>query len=132
MNVGEQAQRSLTVDDDLVSAFAEVSSDRNPVHMDEEYAAKTRFGRRIAHGMIAGSLISATLANDLPGPGTVYLSQQLTFRAPVFIGDVITSTVEITTWDPVKRFATLSTTCSNQDGTVIVSGEASVLVDEAP
>ncbi len=132
MNVGEQAQRSLTVDDDLVSAFAEVSGDRNPVHMEEEYAAKTRFGRRIAHGMIAGSLISATLANDLPGPGTVYLSQQLTFRAPVFIGDVITATVEVMTWDPVKRFSTLSTTCSKQDGTIIVSGEASVLVDEAP
>lgn len=132
MNVGERAQRSLPVDDDLVSAFAEVSGDRNPVHMDEGYAAKTRFGRRIAHGMIAGSLISATLANELPGPGTVYLSQQLTFRAPVFLGDVITATVEIVTWDPVKRLATLSTTCSKQDGTVIVSGEASVLVDDAP
>ncbi len=132
MKIGEHAQRSLAVTEDLVAAFAEVSGDQNPVHMDEEYAAKTRFGRRIAHGMIAGALISAALANDLPGPGTVYLTQQLKFHAPVFLGDVITATVEIVEWEPVKRLAALSTTCSNQDGTVVVSGEATVLVDDAP
>ena len=132
MKIGEHAQRSLAVTEDLVAAFAEVSGDQNPVHMDEEYAAKTRFGRRIAHGMITGALISATLANDLPGPGTVYLTQQLKFHAPVFLGDVITATVEIVEWEPVKRLAALSTTCSNQDGTVVVSGEATVLVDDAP
>ncbi len=132
MRAGDRAQRSLHVTADLVAAFAEVTGDRNPVHMSEEYAAHTRFGRRIAHGMIGGALISAALANDLPGPGTVYLAQQLKFHAPVFLDDEITAIIEVESWEPSKRVASLATTCVNQAGEVVISGKATVLVDGAP
>ena len=125
---GDEASRSLTISDDTVRAFAEVTGDTNPVHLDDEYAAGTRFGRRIAHGMIAAGLISATLANDLPGPGTVYLNQTLKFRLPVYPGDTITATVEVLSVRPDKPIVTLATVCTNQDDEVVLEGEAVVLV----
>src|SRR5512147_2081652 len=95
LNPGNKASRTTIITDEMIRAFANLTGDSNPVHLDDAYAATTPFGRRIAHGMIAAGLISATLANDLPGPGTVYLSQSLKFKSPVFPGDTITTTVEV-------------------------------------
>jgi 3-hydroxybutyryl-CoA dehydratase len=125
---GDKASRTTTISDEMIRAFAELTGDTNPVHLDDAYAAGTRFGRRIAHGMIAAGLISATLANDLPGPGTVYLSQTLQFKAPVYPGDVITTTVEVKSVRPDKPIVTLGTRCSNQNDVVVLEGEAVVLV----
>lgn len=128
LNPGDKASRTTMITDEMIRLFADLSGDNNPVHLDDDYAQTTRFGRRIAHGMIAAGLISATLANDLPGPGTVYLSQMLQFKAPVFPGDVITTTVEVKSVRPDKPIVTLATFCKNQDGKVVLEGEAVVLV----
>jgi 3-hydroxybutyryl-CoA dehydratase len=125
---GDKASRTQTVSDEMVRAFAALTGDTNPVHLDDAYAAGTRFGRRIAHGMIAAGLISATLANELPGPGTVYLSQTLQFKAPVYPGETITATVAVKSVRPDKPIVTLSTVCTNQDDKVVLEGEAVVLV----
>lgn len=125
---GDSASRATTITDEMIRAFADLTGDTNPVHLDDTYAAGTRFGRRIAHGMIAAGLISATLANDLPGPGTVYLSQTLQFKAPVYPGDTITTTVEVKNARPDKPIVTLSTVCKNQKDVVVLEGEAVVLV----
>jgi len=127
---GDKAFRSLTIGDDTIRAFAEVTGDTNPVHLDDDYAAGTRFGRRIAHGMIAAGLVSATLANDLPGPGTVYLNQTLKFKLPVYPGDTVTAIVEVLTVRHDKPIVTLSTVCTNQDDKVVLEGEAVVLFGE--
>jgi len=127
--VGDSASRSMTITDETIRAFADLTGDHNPVHLDDAYAAGTRFGRRIAHGMIAAGLISATLANDLPGPGTVYLGQTLQFKAPVFPGDTITATVEVKSVRPDKPIVVLTTVCINQDGARVLEGEATVLVN---
>jgi acyl dehydratase len=124
---GDKASRSLTITDETIRAFADLSGDHNPVHLDDAYAAGTRFGRRIAHGMIAASLISATLANEVPGPGSVYLSQTLNFKAPVFPGDTITATVEVQQVRTDKPIVTLSTVCTNQDGAAVMEGQAVIL-----
>ena len=128
LQVGDHASRTTTITDEMIRAFADLTGDTNPVHLDDSYAAGTRFGRRIAHGMIAAGLISATLANDLPGPGTVYLSQTLQFKAPVYPGDVITTTVEVKSARPDKPIVTLTTVCRNQNDVVVLEGEAVVLV----
>ena len=125
---GETASRTVTITDDMIRRFAEVTGDTNPVHLDDDYAAGTRFGRRIAHGMIAAGLISATLANDLPGPGTVYLNQSLKFKLPVYPGDTVTATVEVLKVREDKPIVTLSTICTNQDNAVVLEGEAVVMV----
>ena len=125
---GDKASRTQTISDEMIRSFAELTGDTNPVHLDDAYAAGTRFGRRIAHGMIAAGLVSATLANDLPGPGTVYLSQTLQFKAPVYPGDTITTTVEVKAVRPDKPIVTLATSCINQDNKVVLEGEAVVLV----
>ena len=127
LNVGDKASRTTTITDEMIRAFADLTGDSNPVHLDDAYAAGTRFGRRIAHGMIAAGLISATLADDLPGPGTVYLSQTLQFRAPFYPGDTITTTVTVKSLRPDKPIVTLVTTCKNQDDVVVLEGEAVVL-----
>jgi acyl dehydratase len=129
LSPGDTASRTMTITDDMIRAFAELTGDRNPVHLDDAYAAGTRFGRRIAHGMLAAGLISAALANDLPGPGTVYLGQTLQFKAPVYPGDTITATVEVKTVRADKPIVTLSTACVNQDGLRVLEGEATVLVN---
>ena len=127
---GDKASRTLTITDEMIRAYADLTGDTNPVHLDEAYAANTRFGRRIAHGMLAAGLISAALANDLPGPGTVYLSQTLKFKAPVYPGDEITATVEVRSVRPDRPIVTLTTVCTNQDGLAVLDGEAVVLVSE--
>ena len=128
LNPGDKASRTTTITDEMIRTFAVLTGDSNPVHLDDAYAATTRFGRRIAHGMIAAGLISAALANDLPGPGTVYLSQTLKFKAPVYPGDTITTTVEVKSIRPDKPIVTLGTACRNQEGVVVLEGEAVVLV----
>ena len=124
---GDKTTRTKIISDDVIRSFAELTGDTNPVHLDDEYAAGTRFGRRIAHGMIAAGLISATLANDLPGPGTVYLGQTLQFKAPVYPGDTITAIVEVKSVRADKPIAVLSTFCTNQDNVIVLEGEATVL-----
>ena len=126
--LGDKASRTQTITDEMIQSFANLTGDTNPVHLDDRYAAGTRFGRRIAHGMIAAGLISATLANDLPGPGTVYLSQTLQFKGPVYPGDTITATVEVKNVRPDKPIVRLGTACTNQDNKVVLEGEAVVLV----
>lgn len=128
---GDTAFRTMKVSDDTIRAFAEVTGDTNPVHLDDEYAAGTRFGRRIAHGMIAAGLVSATLANDLPGPGTVYLNQTLKFKLPVYPGDTVTAALEVLTVRPDKPIVTLSTVCTNQNDEVVLEGEAVVMYSGA-
>jgi 3-hydroxybutyryl-CoA dehydratase len=119
--IGAEAQRTVTVTSEVVQAFADASGDHNPIHLDDEYAASTVFGRRIA-----ASQISAVLANELPGPGTIYLSQTLDFKAPVFIGDTICARVEVTSLDERGR-ATLDTSVTNEEGSVVLTGSARVL-----
>jgi len=126
---GASASRTCTITDEMIRAFADLTGDANPVHLDDAYAAGSRFGRRIAHGMIAAGMISATLAIDLPGPGTVYLGQSLNFKQPVYPGDTITATVEVLTVRPDKPIVTLATVCTNQDGAVVLEGEAVVRVE---
>ena len=128
LKVGDTATRSRMITDEDVRAFAELTGDHNPVHLDDEYAAGTRFGRRVAHGMLAASLISATLANDLPGRGTVYLSQQLQFTAPVFPGDEVKAHVSVLKVREDKPVVTLATVCTNQRGETVVRGEAVVML----
>jgi len=130
LNAGDKASRTQTISDEMIRAFADLTGDTNPVHLDNAYASTTRFGRRIAHGMIGAGLISATLANDLPGPGTVYLSQTLQFKAPVYPNDTITVTVEVKSTRPDKPIVTLSTICTNQENKVVLEGEAVVLVSK--
>ncbi len=128
LQLGEKASRTTVINDEMIRAFASLTGDTNPVHLDDAYAAGTRFGRRIAHGMIAAGLISAVLADDLPGPGTIYLSQTLQFKAPVYPGDTLTTTVEVKAARPDKPIVTLRTVCANQDNTVVLEGEAVVLI----
>jgi 3-hydroxybutyryl-CoA dehydratase len=127
LKVGDSAEMRKTIADEDVRAFAELTGDRNPVHLDDEYAAQTRFGRRIAHGMLGASLISAVLANELPGRGTVYLSQTLKFNAPVFPGDTVTARVTVKSVREDKPVVTLETVCTNERGERVVEGEAVVL-----
>ena len=129
--VGERASFSKTISDDDVRTMAEVTGDFNPLHMDEEYASKTRFGRRIVHGVFSAGLISAVLGNQLPGPGSIYLSQQVEFLAPVFIGDTVTATVEVVSWRPDKKIITLKTDCHNQNNKQVVAGQAVLMVPRA-
>jgi 3-hydroxybutyryl-CoA dehydratase len=129
--VGDSAEFSKTITDRDVRAFADLTGDRNPVHLDGEYASATRFGRRIAHGMLGASLISTALAGELPGPGSVYLSQTLRFTAPVYLGDTVTARVTVKSVREDKPVVTLETVCVNQRGERVVEGEAVVLAARA-
>jgi 3-hydroxybutyryl-CoA dehydratase len=121
---GARAEYVRTITEDDIARFAEVSGDYNPIHLDDEYAARTPFGSRIAHGILSAAFISKLLGTDLPGPGTIYLGQTLKFLAPVRIGDTITASVEVTGVREDKRIVTLRTDCTNQHGTVVTTGEA--------
>ena len=123
--VGDRAETTRVVTEQLLEHFAEATGDRNPIHFDEAYAAGTRFGCRIAHGLLVGGVISSLLANELPGPGTVYLGQELSFRAPVRIGDEVRCEVEVTEVGERSR-VTLATRAWVGD-TLVVDGVARVL-----
>lgn len=125
---GVSSEFSRTVSDADVTRFAEITGDFNPVHMDAEAAAASPFGGRIAHGMLTAGLISAAIANGVPGPGAIYLSQSLAFKHPVRIGDTVTARVEVVEVKARSRRVRLSTVCRNQDGVVVLEGEALVLV----
>ena len=126
--IGDSASVSKTITDRDIQAFADVTGDHNPIHLDDEYAAKTRFGSRIAHGMLSASMISSVLANELPGPGSVYLSQTLKFVKPVFPDDTVTARVTVTGIRDDKPIITLETVCVNQHDEPVLKGEATVLV----
>src|SRR5688572_11988082 len=127
LNVGATAEITKTIAESDIDAFAEVTGDHNPVHVDEEFAKTTRFGRRIAHGMLTASLISSVLANKLPGEGSVYLNQTLQFVAPVFPGDEITARVTVKEIREDKPILKLETICMNQRDEIVIRGEATVL-----
>lgn len=130
LEVDMSARLSRTVTETDVVLFAGITGDFNPVHIDEEAAKASRFGGRIAHGMLTAGHVSAVLATRLPGPGSIYLEQSLRFTRPVRIGDTVTSTVTITEIDEARRRVRLRTTCTLQDGTVVLEGEARLLVPE--
>jgi 3-hydroxybutyryl-CoA dehydratase len=127
LQVGQTASLGKTITEADILLYAAVSSDTNPVHMNAEAAKDSVFGERVAHGMLSAGLISAVLGTRLPGPGTIYLSQTLRFRAPVKIGATVTATVEVTALDPAKKRATLETTCT-VEGKTVIEGEALVQV----
>lgn len=126
IEIGMSRYLLKTVDDRDIELFAEVSTDRNPVHLDDAYAQDTIFGGRIAHGMLTAGLISAVIGEQLPGHGTVYLGQTLKFMAPVRPGDTVEARVEVTGIDHAKRRVTLDCRCLVGD-TVVLKGEAVVL-----
>jgi len=125
LGMSESLMRTVMADD--VIGFAKLSGDNNPVHLSDHFAAQTPFRERIAHGLYTASLISALLGTRLPGPGAIYISQSLNFRAPVRIGDVVVSRVEVTELDPAKRRAVLHCECI-VDAKTVLDGEAIVMV----
>ncbi len=124
--IGAHAERTYTFTPESVARFAALVGDRNPVHLDADYAARTPFGRPIVHGIFVASLISAILGEDLPGPGSIYLGQTLRFEAPVYVGDTVIATAEVIAVRAAKRIVTLRTECARLDGVRVISGEALV------
>ncbi len=131
LSVGQEASLSNTVSEANIVAFAEISGDRNPVHLDADYAATTMFKERIAHGMLSAAYISAVFGMELPGPGAIYMSQTLKFKAPVKIGDTVVTTVKVAELIPEKRRARFECVCTVNDKPVI-EGEAMLMVPARP
>ena len=131
LSVGQEASISNTVTADVISAFAAVSGDRNPVHVDADYAATTMFKEPIAHGMLSAAYISAVFGMQLPGPGAIYISQTLNFKAPVKIGDEVITTVKVAELIPEKRRAKFDCVCT-VNGKPVVQGEAMLMVPLRP
>ena len=130
LQVGQSAERTKLMTESLINAYAELTGDFSPVHIDEAAAAKTRFGTRIAHGMLSVSFLSALIGMDLPGPGTIWVAQALKFKQAVKLGDTITWRVEVLELFPEKKRATLSTVCRNQRGETVIEGEGTILLLE--
>lgn len=128
LKVGDKASVSRVFTDQDVLEFSKLSLDTNPIHLDEEYASKSLFGQKIVHGMLAASLFSGLLGTKVPGEGSIYLGQALSFMAPVFIGDELTATVEIIKIREDKPIVTLKTVCVNSKGKVVIEGEAVVKI----
>lgn len=124
LTVGQKASRSMTVTADHVRTFAELTGDYNPLHFDEAFAARTRFGRLVAQGGLTTGLLHALVAMDMPGPGTVFLSQDWKFTAPAYIGDTITGDAEVLEVHATKPVCRLRMTVRRADGTVLLDGEA--------
>jgi len=124
MELGQSAEVVHVITEDDIQKFGDLSGDYNPVHFNEEWAKTTMFGSRIAHGILTASFISAAIGMHLPGPGTIYMSQSMRFMAPVRIGDKITTRVEVINLNDEKERVTLKTTCKNQDGIIVLDGEA--------
>jgi 3-hydroxybutyryl-CoA dehydratase len=124
LKIGDSAQISKTITEADIELFAKATGDFNPVHLDQAYAEKTMFKGRIAHGLLSVGLLSSILGNILPGHGTIYLSQEVKFLAPVRIGDTITASVEVIELIPEKNRVEFRTTCTNQDGKLVVDGFA--------
>jgi acyl dehydratase len=124
VTVGQRASRSLTITTDHVRTFAEISGDYNPLHFDEAFAARTKFGRLVVQGGLTTGLLHALVAMDLPGPGTVFLSQNWKFTAPVYIGDTITATAEVVSVHPSKPVTELRVNVTRGDSTTVLEGVA--------
>lgn len=127
LEVGQKANRELTVTDEMVAAYADITGDRNPLHFDAEFAAGTPFGGLIAQGGIATGLLHALVAMDLPGPGSVFLSQNWSFPHPVRVGDTIKAVATVRTANERRGIAKLEFVVENQRGETVLGGEASVL-----
>ncbi len=128
LKVGDRVSVSKVFTEEDVIQFANISKDTNPIHLDEKFAAASVFGQRIVQGMLSASLFSGLIGVELPGEGTIYLGQSLTFKAPVFIGEQVTASVEIVKIREDKPIVTLRTLCVNNEGQVAVEGEAVVKV----
>jgi len=124
LTIGQRATRSLTLNADSVKTFAALTGDYNPLHFDEEFARRTPFGRLVVQGGLTTGLLHALVATDLPGPGTVFLSQDWKFTAPVFLGDTITASAEVLSLHATKPVTQLRITVTRQDGQVVLEGEA--------
>lgn len=130
LKIGDKAQFTKQIKEEEVILFAKISGDDNPIHLDEEYAKNSIFKQKIAHGFLVGSLISAVIAKDLPGNGTIYLSQNLKFLAPVFLNETITAHIEVLDF-PKGNQVLLSTICKNQDQKVVIEGTALVIAPKS-
>ena len=128
LKVGDTFSKSREVTDELIKKFAEISGDYNPLHLDEEFAKNTRFGKRIAHGMLSGAFISGVLGYEFSVRKVVYLSQTLKFVAPVFIGDTVTVTATVVNIRQDKPIVTIETICENQNGEPLVKGEGVLMI----
>ncbi len=126
LSIGQSAEMTRVVGASDIEAFAEISGDTNPVHLDEAYAKTTQFGERIAHGMLSAAYVSAVLGTKLPGPGAIYLTQSVRFRRPVRIGDKVTARVSVKALDEQRGQVTLETICE-VDGKTVMDGEAVVV-----
>jgi 3-hydroxybutyryl-CoA dehydratase len=126
LHVGDAAEFAKTISESDIYLYAGITGDFNPAHINEVYAQKTFFKTRIAHGMLLGGFISAILGNQLPGPGTIYIKQELNFTSPVRMGDTVTSRVEVIEIISERNRVRLRTTCINQEGILLVEGEATV------
>ena len=129
--IGDSASHAKTITETDVYLFAGIPGDLNPAHVNEQASSLTPFGGRIAHGILSAGLISAVLAMKLPGPGTIYLGQELKFTKPVRFGDTITATCTISELIPEKNIAKLDTICTNQNGQVVIQGTATVMPPKA-
>jgi 3-hydroxybutyryl-CoA dehydratase len=132
LKIGETAEFTKTITEHDVYAYAGITGDFNPAHINEVYAEKTFFKGRIAHGMLSAGLISAIIGTQLPGPGAIYLKQELKFTAPVRFGDTITARVEVTDIVKAKNRLRLKTVCTNQDGDKVIDGEALISPPKVP
>ena len=126
LKVGDKASISKIFTEEDVFNFSDLSLDKNPIHLDQSYAETSIFGQKIVHGMLAASLFSGLLGMKLPGEGSIYLGQSLSFTAPIYIGDKVTATVEIVNIRADKPIVTLRTYCLNSEGTLVIDGEAVV------
>lgn len=127
LNIGDSATFSKTISEGDVYLFAGITGDLNPAHMDAVSAAEGMFKQRIAHGMLSGSFISTVIGMQLPGPGSIYVGQTLSFRAPVFFGDTLTAKAEVSEKLEERKWVKLKTTVTNQDGKLVIDGEATVI-----
>jgi acyl dehydratase len=128
IKIGDQESITKAFTEHDVLTFAEISGDQNPIHIDPDFAKTTQFKKPLVHGMLTAGLISAVLGMHLPGPGSIYIKQDLSFRAPVFIGDTITATATVINIRDDKPIITLKTICTNQNNDTVLKGEAILLV----
>jgi 3-hydroxybutyryl-CoA dehydratase len=132
LHIGDSAEFTKTISESDIYLFAGVTGDLNPAHINESYARNTFFKTRIAHGMLLAGFISGVIGMKLPGPGTIYVRQELKFLAPARIGDTITARVEVTQMQSEKNRVTLRTTCTNQENTLVLDGEAMISPPKKP
>lgn len=128
LSAGIAVETTHAVGSREIELFADATGDHNPVHLDEAFASRTQFGGRIAHGMLTAGFVSAAIASELPGPGSIYLGQTLRFTRPVRLGDTVTVRLEVIDVNVEKRRVRLATVCRNQHGETVMDGEATVLV----